>query len=350
MSTSPRLAFVGPMLGRHPGWPVSQGEVLGDLLDASGYEVVRSSDRINPWLRGADTVRSVWRWRNEVDLALVSIYGGRSFSQAEAAAHALRRAGIPQMHVLHGGSLLEFAARRRRRVSALLGKAEAIVAPSAFLAGVATLTGLPVTIIPNVIDLPHYSYTWRREVKPRLLWMRTFAPLYAPELAVQAFALVLRDFPEATLTMAGQDRGRLAAVQALCDSSGIEDRVRFPGFLDDEGKRREFADHDIFLNTNRIDNMPVSVVEACAFGLPVVATAVGGLPDLLEDERTGMLVAPDDPAAMAASVVRLLRDAGLAERLSETGRALAESCAWSAVRPQWEDLFRRATVDQGGGY
>jgi len=180
--------------------------------------------------------------------------------------------------------------------------------------------------------------------------MRTFAPLYAPELAVQAFALVLRELPEATLTMAGQDRGQLGAVQALCRSSGIEDRVRFPGFLDDEAKRRQFADHDIFLNTNRIDNMPVSVVEACAFGLPVVATAVGGLPDLLVDERTGMLVAADDAAAMAASVIRLVRDAGLAERLSQSGRTLAEACAWSAVRPQWEDLFRRATVDQGGGY
>ncbi len=107
------------------------------------------------------------------------------------------------------------------------------------------------------------------------------------------------------------------------------------------GSEREFAAHDIFLNTNRIDNMPVSVVEAAAFGLPVVSTNVGGIPYLLEEGKTGLLVPTDDPGAVAAAVSRLLADPGLARRLSTNGRSLAEQSAWPRVREQWLGLLER---------
>jgi glycosyltransferase involved in cell wall biosynthesis len=120
---------------------------------------------------------------------------------------------------------------------------------------------------------------------------------------------------------------------------GLQGAVQFPGFLDYDGKRREGNAADIFINTNRIDNMPVAVLEAGAMGLPVVATAVGGVPDLLVDGRDGVLVPDDDEAAMAGAILRLLRDPELAGRLSRNGRLLAERSAWEAVRPQWTTLF-----------
>jgi glycosyltransferase involved in cell wall biosynthesis len=129
-------------------------------------------------------------------------------------------------------------------------------------------------------------------------------------------------------------------VQALTIAKGLAGKVRFAGFLDKAGKEREFARHDIFLNTNRVDNMPVSVVEATAFGLPVVATAVGGIPYLLEHEKTGLLVDNEDVIGMTTSIIRLLENPSLAARLSQQGRQLAESCAWEIVQSKWEELFR----------
>ena len=138
--------------------------------------------------------------------------------------------------------------------------------------------------------------------------MRTFHEIYRPDLALRTLARLLPDHPGATLTMAGQDRGRLAETRRLAGGLGLAGAVRFAGFLDAEGKRREFPEHDIFLNTNRIDNAPVSVVEAAAFGLPVVATRVGGIPHLLRDGEEALLVpeAPGEtPGAMAGAVRRL---------------------------------------------
>jgi glycosyltransferase involved in cell wall biosynthesis len=129
---------------------------------------------------------------------------------------------------------------------------------------------------------------------------------------------------------------------------GLGDAVRFPGYLDMAAKVREGNAADIFLNTNRIDNMPVSVIEACAMGLPVVATNVGGIPQLLTDGETALLVPDDDDEAMAAASLRLLHDAALASELSQNGRELASHSSWEQVRPQWERLFASAVAQFGG--
>ena len=142
--------------------------------------------------------------------------------------------------------------------------------------------------------------------------------------------------------MAGQEKGLLDSVRALAQEKGLNGSVRFAGFLDLDAKRREFAAHDVFLNTNRVDNYPVSVLEAAAFGLPVVATRVGGVPYLLDEGQTGLMVADSDVAGMSAAVLRLFREPGLAEKLSRNGRVLAESCSWEKVQPAWEEEFARA--------
>lgn len=143
----------------------------------------------------------------------------------------------------------------------------------------------------------------------------------------------------ATLVMAGQNKGMEAEVRQLAKELALDGAVRFAGFLNMEDKIREGNDADIFINTNNIDNMPVSVIEACAMGLPVVATNVGGIPDLLTDEETGLLVPHDDVEAMVKAICRLLKEPGLAGRLSANGRRLAERVSWDQVYPQWERIL-----------
>jgi glycosyltransferase involved in cell wall biosynthesis len=174
--------------------------------------------------------------------------------------------------------------------------------------------------------------------------MRTFEDIYNPDMAIAVLEELQLHFPNARLTMAGQPKGTLERVQSLAAAKGLTEKIRFAGFLDMANKQREFARHDIFLNTNRIDNMPVSVLEAAAFGLPVVTTAVGGIPYLLEHEQTGLLVENENVAGMAAAVRRLLREPELTERLSANGRQLAEASDWTHVQPQWETLFRELEI------
>ena len=338
----PRVGFVGPMLGVNPGWVTTQGEVLADLLAGEGYPVRTTSSIPARLPRLADTLRTLVAWHGQVDLLVHQVFSGPAFGITDVASMLGRYLGVPQVFVLHGGALPEFAVARPGWVRRVMSRAAAIVAPSNYLAHTFSLypeLAGRIRVIPNILAIKDYPFRHRPTIAPRLLWMRTFHDWYHPEMAIEVLATLRHNYPTATLTMAGQEKGLGPVVRELANRRGLTEAVRFPGFLGPHDKQREFDAHDIYLNTNRVDNMPVSVLEAAAFGLPVVATAVGGVPFLLRDGETGLLVPDGDVAAMCAAVRRLLEEPELAERLSANGRRLAESCAWEPVRAQWHTLF-----------
>jgi len=337
--SQPRLGFVGPLLGRNPNWVISQGEILGALLAEIGYPVKQTSFVPNRLLRLADTIAHLLSWRNQVDVVILMVFSGPAFGMADISSWLARVIGKPLVLWLHGGNLPHFSQQHPAWVRRVLARGKRIVSPSTYLAHFFAEWGYEIDVIPVGLDLEDYTYGHRQRVQPRLLWMRTFQDIYYPEMAVEVLAQLQGSCPEATLTMAGQAKGTLARVQALSMAKGLAGKVRFAGFLDKAGKEREFARHDIFLNTNRVDNMPMSVMEAAAFGLPVVATAVGGIPNLLEHEKTGLLVGNEDIVGMATAVQRLLHEPDLAARLSANGRRLAEANSWPAVKQQWVSLF-----------
>jgi glycosyltransferase involved in cell wall biosynthesis len=336
------------MMGRIPGYVTTQGGVLADLFESAGYTTISVSVSPNKWVRLADIVLTLIRERHRVDCVLLEVYGRRSFVVEDIASRIASRAGLPIIMVLHSGSFPEFIARFPRWCRRTLNRADALIAPSRFLARAVKPYGFDVGVIPNVINLSVLPHRHRPRVSPRLLWMRTFYPYYNPQMAIRVLANLRSDLPDASLVMAGRDKGIEHEVRTLANDLDVGRAVRFPGFLDPAGKAREGSLADIFINTNQVDNTPVSVLEACAMGMPVVATDVGGIRDVLTDGETGLLVPDGDDRAMADAIRRLHRDPALAERLSANGRELAARSAWEAVRPQWETLIAQV-MTRGGG-
>jgi len=327
------------LLGRHPGWVPSPGESLTQLLRDDGYTTHSTSAFLNPVRRVGDVVRSLVLWRRQIDVVIVMVFSGRAFAMADLAGWLAKRLGKNLVLWLHGGNLPQLAERFPRWVRRVLERGDEIVAPTTFLGNLATRIHGTVCIIPNFVRINQYDYRQRRSVHPRLLWMRTFHEIYQPQVAVRVLASLRRSHADATLTMAGQEKGLFEPTRRLAESLGLADAVRFPGFLDAAGKRRELARHDIFLNTNRIDNTPISLVEAAAAGLPIVTTDVGGIPHLLRHGKSALLVPDGDVEEMARAVDRLLRDPKLAQRLSDNGRLLAESCDSRAICQRWRTLL-----------
>ena len=327
------------MFGRKPGHVTTHGERLSAHFRHSGYSVISVSASTNRYVRLVDIVSSLIRHRNRIDILIVDVYGERSFIVEDISSWLGKRFNKPVVMVLHGGTLPAFMVRFPRWTNRVLSRADALITPSDYMARSIIRHGFQPRIIPNMIDLSAYPYRHRRELNPSLLWMRSFYPYYNPMMAVRVLASLRSKIPEATLIMAGQDDGMLRDVQKTVRDLGLCDAVRFPGFLDMAGKVREGNAADVFLNTTNIDNMPVAVVEACAMGIPVVSTAAGGIPDLVTNGETGLLVPDDDDRAMVEAVHRLLKDPDLSAHLSANGRRLAERSSWERVRPQWERVF-----------
>lgn len=338
-SQKPRLCFVGPLAGARPGYVVTQGVRLSGHFRSAGYVVTAVSQFPNRYARLLDIAWTLVRKARSIDVLVVHVYGGASFVVEDVASLLGRLFGHRIIMLLHGGAMPEFMARFPRWSQRVLHRAHVIVAPSAFLARAVAPRGFHCRIIPNVIDLQLYPFRHRRALKPRLMWMRSFHPVYNPLMAVRVLERLQTTHPDATLVMGGQDKGMEIEARLLARRLGIQDSMQFPGFLDMQGKLREGATADIFINTSHVDNMPVAVIEAGALGIPVVSTSVGGVTDLLADGETALLTPDGDVEAMTAAIRRLLADEELTARLSAGGRNLAERSAWERVRPQWEDLF-----------
>jgi L-malate glycosyltransferase len=344
-STGINICFIGSMLGNNSGYVTTQGQILAELFAAEdGYRITCVSSRINRATRLLEIIAALIFKGRKFDVAILEVYSGLSFFIAETVAALCRIINIPLIMVLHGGNLPEFIAKNTRRVKFTLNKAQALVAPSGFLAEKLAGFGFQVRVIPNVLDLNRYAYRKREIIRPQLFWMRSFHEIYNPQMAVDVLLELKKSYPEARLVMAGVDKGLQSQIREKVELSGLSKAVRFAGFLDEEKKRAEFSLADVYLNTNRIDNMPVSVVEACASGLPVVATRVGGLSWLLKNGENGLLVESENTVEMVRAVKKLLAEPNLTERISRNARRLAERSDWSKVKSDWENLLSEILI------
>lgn len=334
------LLFVGFHGTADRATPESQNELVAALLADSGYQVRSGSAEPRQLLRLADQLRLVVTSLRWADVAILCQFSGRRGWTPYLVTRLTRRAAVPTVIVLRGGGLPEDASSHPRRVDTTLDLATRVIAPSAYLQRAFTARGHRVIVLPNLVRMPPTaSHDPIDPSAPRILWMRAFHPTYQPELAVDAFARLLDTVPGSRLTMAGPDRGLLSATREQVDALGITDQVTFPGYLEGEGKVDAFAAHDLFLNTTRVDNSPVSVLEAMAASLPVVATDVGGLRDLATAEGDALLVPDGDPAALAEAMGRVVADEVLATQLRRGGHRIASHHGADQVRKAWEDVL-----------
>ncbi len=322
-------------------------EDLAVGLQAAGWSVITTSSRLSRVVRLADFLMTVWRERNRYEIALVDVYSGQAFLWAELVCLALRILRKPYVLTLHGGNLPVFAKRSGGRVKHLLQSASVVTTPSPYLLEQMNAYRSDLVLLPNSLDLAKYQFRHRSHPKVTLVWLRAFHHLYNPSLAVKVVALLATHYPAIKLLMIGPDKGdgSRETMMSLAQELGVHERVTCPGMVPKSETARWLQQGDIFLNTTRVDNTPVSVLEAMACGLCIVNTNVGGIPYLLENEYDALLVPDDDAAAMAEAVRRLITEDGLAARLSYNGRRTVEEFGWSKILPKWEDLFIRVAEE-----
>ncbi len=123
--------------------------------------------------------------------------------------------------------------------------------------------------------------------------------------------------------------------------------MNFTGVASRQEIGKYYDDADIFINASWLDNMPVSVIEAFGSGTPVVTTSPESMPYLVENERTGLLSPVGDEKALAANVIRLLREPALAEALASNAQRESQNYTWHAVREQWVRVYRGLQSPQG---
>ena len=159
---------------------------------------------------------------------------------------------------------------------------------------------------------------------------------------VEAFAPLARATVEATLVVVGEDGGMGARVGARARELGLEGRVRQVGHVADDGLlAAAYREARMLVLPSEYEAFGLVLLEAMAQGTPVVASKVGGIPEIVDDARTGLLVPPNSPAPLAEAIRRLWDDPELARRLAETARGtVVPRYRWEAVAASIEGVYR----------
>jgi glycosyltransferase involved in cell wall biosynthesis len=207
----------------------------------------------------------------------------------------------------------------------------------------------PAAVIPNGVDTgrfrrPEARGPWRRahgfrEDDVLITSVARLEPQKNPEGLIEAFARGLGGSPRCHLLLAG-DGSLCAAARRRAERCVAAGRVHLPGVCSDVPEL--LAASDVFALASRWEGSPVSVVEAMAAGLPVVATAVGGVPELVEDGATGILVPPEDPEALGQAMALVVQDAERRERMSRAAAARAVRFGLAVMVQAYAELFERA--------
>ena len=312
---------------------------------AGRIPIVRALFRLLPY------ITALWRMTSRMDVMHVMANSGWSWHLFAAPAiwiGRLRR--VPVVVNYRGGEAADFLSRSARLVRLSMSRTALLIVPSGFLERVFEAHHIRATVVPNIVDLERFRpgiATWHGG-ELRLLVARNLEPLYDNETALRALALVLERYPYAHLTVAGTgpDEVRL---RALAQELGVADSVRFTGRLDRDAMADLYRESEVCLNPSLADNMPNSLLEALASGVPVVSSNVGGIPYITQHEVTALLIPPREPAAMAAAVCRLVEDPPLRHRLVEAGLRDVQRYTWKRVAPLLASVYHAARNSQNGG-
>lgn len=238
----------------------------------------------------------------------------------------------------HSGECDDHLRRWGRVVYPLLRMVDRIVVPSGYLVEVFAKHGFSATPIPNIIDVEKFRFRKRAELRPKLLVPRMLEPLYNISCAIRAFSIIKERIPDASMTILGTGTQE-EELKQLVESLALAD-VEFAGRVERDEIAAVYDDHDLFLNSSSIDNLPVSILEAFAAGLPVVTTAAGGIPYVVEDRETGHVVAVDDHRALAERVLEVLSRPAETGELIEAAYEEVQKYRWPSVGEKWHRLNR----------
>lgn len=182
-----------------------------------------------------------------------------------------------------------------------------------------------IEVLRNAVPLPPSDQGRPRaaDAPPVVLFFGEIARHKGVLELARAFASTTGALPGVRLVYAGTGRA-VEETRALTESLGLGERVQFTGWLEAQRKRAALAGATAFVLPSHVEGMPMALLEAMSFGLPVIATSVGGVPEIVTHDVDGLLVPAGDVEALAAAISRVMSEPQLRERL---GRAARETVA-----------------------
>jgi glycosyltransferase involved in cell wall biosynthesis len=237
----------------------------------------------------------------------------------------------------HSGEAEDHLQRWRRSAVPTIKLADTVIVPSEYLVRVFDQFGLTAHAIYNLVDTGKLPFRERVLLRPVFLSNRNLEVHYGVDRVLRAFKIIQERFSEATLDVVG-DGSQRRALETLAAELGLRNTT-FQGQIDPNFISRVYDSADIYLNASEIDNQPLSILEAFACGLPIVTTDAGGIPDMVSNGKTGIVIPRGDYVQMAERAIGLLNNQSETKQMIERARRECLKYSWEAVRDAWLGVY-----------
>ena len=332
------ILYIGNNLVEKTNYATSM-DILSSLLKLEGFTIYKSSSKSNKILRLLEMCFAVFRYRTKVNYVLIDTYSTSNFYYALLTSQLCRLFRLKYLPILHGGNLPYRLHHNPTLSSLIFNNSFQNIAPSGYLKHEFEIKGYTTLLIPNVIPIIKYNFKNRLRLLPKLLYVRSFAKIYNPTMAIEVLKELKKTYSKAILCMVGPNKdGTLNDVQQLIDRYELHDSVEITGVLSKSEWHKKSEEFDVFINTTNVDNTPVSVIEAMALGLPIVSTNVGGMPFLVENNKDGLLVEKNNAIEMAIRIIEILEKNNIS--LVKNARIKAESFDCNIVKNKWVEILK----------
>jgi glycosyltransferase involved in cell wall biosynthesis len=312
---------------------VVQGYMDGGLFERFDGQYIPTHCDGSPWSKARAAMRGWLRAgialaRMDSPLVHVHTASRASFWRKSGVFLMARAARRPYVLHLHGGEFIQFyekecGARAQRFIRYILREAALVIVLSDQWKErlLRICPAANIEVLANGVALPDLQLR-REELRANLVFLGNLARSKGIYDLLHAFARIAKRFPDVKLICAGG--GAAAKARAMAARLDLEGRVEFPGWVDAAQTRHLLAGATAFVLPSYAEGLPMALLEAMSWRLPVVATPVGGVPQLVQHRSNGLLVAPGNIEQLAAALAEVLEDAALRRRLGTAARTTIE--------------------------
>jgi glycosyltransferase involved in cell wall biosynthesis len=280
-----------------------------------------------------------------------------------AATQYPKRNHIPFVLTQHGdvpvGSYDKFSQRRcisfykKYLIKRVLSSADVIISPSEYYISESRFLGEyrdKIVVVPNGINIEDFDVPYsKEECRKRIglpingniiLFVGTLTPAKGPDVLIKAMPRIIKEISDTKLVFVGS--GRIEkTLEMLSRKLGINEHVKFAGFVGDTLKKASYyRAADIFvLPSIEPESFGIVNLEAMACGIPIVASKIGGIPDVVKDRKNGLLVPPKDSEALADAIIYLLENKDVREKIGKNARKKVGGYSWEKIAEETEKVY-----------
>lgn len=353
----PRVLSVGPDHRGRGGMATVERQILehsgpvAEVRAVSTHVEGSVPRRLGAWLRGTAQVLDQLA-RHRVDILHLHVAKRGSIGRKALLTYAAGLYGVPVVLHCHGGVFAEdyekMPAFARGLVTHVFRRAQRVVVLGNRWRGVyVDMVGVDpekVVVALNAVEIPA-TVPYRSAGTVRIVFLGRFGPGKGSSDLIRAMATLPADVRGRTrLVMAGH--GEVDAARALVAELAVGDVVEVRSWIDPPERDVLLAESSVFVLPSPNEGLPMSMLEAMAWGVVPVVTAVGGIPEVIVDGENGLFVTPGDVDGIAAALVRLVREPELADRLAVAARTTAERHGLDNYVHELGEVWRAALASE----